>query len=305
MSSVSASEAFAASASQALASAAGAKPWFNWPHELPTMAEARATPEFARLRDQKRVRDMHSAIRARTIASAKAQLKPQNPELTSLIIVKGGTSHDFELYDSDVSKCDFRQEAFFMYLFGLNEPDCYGALDLRTGESLLFVPRTSDEAERWEGTRRPVTYYTERYGVAQTFHTDELLATLKTRGTKQLFTLYGRNSDSGNFTRTVPDFEGIEAFANDNTQLYPLLCELRAFKTPEEVEVLRLGNFLSSQAHVYVMRHIKAGMSEIQLEALYKSWCAFHGGTRHCAYTVSHKALHGSERKRTRKRAAC
>jgi len=269
-------------ADPASASAAGAKPWLSWPRELPTMAEARATPEFARLQDEARVRKMHTAIRARVFDAARAQLSPKEH---SVVLVKGGTSVDFELYDTDVLKCEFRQEAFFLYLFGLNEPDCYGALDLATGETMLFVPATSDEAERWEGNRRPVEYWTQRYGVSATFHVDQLAATLKSRGTKHLYTLYGQNTDSGAFTRTVPDFAGIADFTTDTTKLYPLLAELRVFKTAEEIEVLRLGNFLSSQAHVYVMRHIRAGLSEIQLEAQYKAWCAFHGGARHMAYT--------------------
>jgi Xaa-Pro dipeptidase len=39
------------------------------------------------------------------------------------------------------------QESFFFYLFGINEPGCMCALDLTAGESLLFVPRLSQEYE--------------------------------------------------------------------------------------------------------------------------------------------------------------
>ncbi len=223
-------------------------------------------------------------IRARALSKAKAALKaPAN----SVILLAGGTSSDFDLYDTDVLKCEFRQEAFFLYLFGLNEPDCYGALDLETGESLLFVPPTSDDSQRWNGTRRPLSYHTDRYGVSATYLTDDLITELSRRGTKQLFTLYGENTDSDRFTTTIPKAKGLEAFANDSKQLHPFLSELRVHKTPLEIEVLRLGNLISSQAHVYVMRHIREGLSELQLEALFKSWCAFHGGSRHCAYTVS------------------
>jgi hypothetical protein len=42
----------------------------------------------------------------------------------------GGRSSEFDLYDSDVVKCEFRQEAYFKYVFGINEPDCMGLLDL-------------------------------------------------------------------------------------------------------------------------------------------------------------------------------
>ena len=221
-------------------------------------------------------------IRARVFAAAKAQL---GAPAGSVLLLAGGTSVDFDLYDSDVSKCDFRQEAFFLYLFGLNEPDCFGLLDIDREEAILFVPEVTDDSQRWNGTRRPLEYYSDRYGVQATFLNTDLHATMQKRGVKQLYTLFGENLDSGATTRTVPVFDGIKEYAQDTSKLHPLLVELRVLKTPREIEVLRLSNLVSSQAHVYVMRHIQAGMSEMQLEALYKAWCHFHGGSRHCAYT--------------------
>jgi hypothetical protein len=37
-----------------------------------------------------------------------------------------------------------RQDSFFFYLFGVETEDCYGAIDLRTSKSFLFVPRLPD-----------------------------------------------------------------------------------------------------------------------------------------------------------------
>ena len=222
-------------------------------------------------------------IRTRVFAAAKRELSDRPSH--SVILLMGGVSSDWDLYDTDVCKADFRQESFFQYLFGVNEPDCFGVLDLETDETFLFTPEVTDDSERWNGTRRPLAYHTQRYGFNDTFLTKDLDEVLQKRGVKHLFTLLGTNRDSGNSTRTVPQFDGIEKYTKDDKQLYPMLSELRVFKTPGEIEVLRIANLISSQAHVYVMRHIKADMAEIQLEALYKSWCGFHGGCRHMAYT--------------------
>ena len=35
----------------------------------------------------------------------------------------------------------YRQESYFHYLFGVEEEDYFGALDLRDGRTMLFMPR--------------------------------------------------------------------------------------------------------------------------------------------------------------------
>jgi Xaa-Pro aminopeptidase len=64
-----------------------------------------------------------------------------------------------------------------------------------------------------------------------------------------------------------------------------VLTELRVHKAPKEVEHLRRAARMSAKAHVYVMRHIKPGMTELQCEALFKAYAAYFGAARHCAYT--------------------
>ena len=44
-------------------------------------------------------------------------------------------------------------------------------------------------------------------------------------------------------------------------------------KTPSEIALMRAAALVTSKAHVYVMRHIKAGMYERNLEALFKVKC--------------------------------
>ena len=87
---------------------------------------------------------------------------------------------------------------------------------------------------------------------------------------QQIFTLSGLNTDSGAVTRTTASFPGIEAFSVDSEKLHPVLSEARVVKTEKELRLLRLANHISNQAHVYVMRHLKPGMTELQCEALFK-----------------------------------
>jgi len=52
------------------------------------------------------------------------------------------------LYNSDVSYPEY-QEAFFYYLFGAVEMDCYGLVDLHNDHAILFVPRLDNLYKIW------------------------------------------------------------------------------------------------------------------------------------------------------------
>lgn len=99
-----------------------------------------------------------------------------------------------------------------------------------------------------------------------------------------LLTLKGMNTDS-NLETIEACFKGIDQFKVNNTVLHDHMAELRVFKTPEEIEIMRYTNKISSEAHIEVMRSIRPGMTEYQLESIFRHYCYYNGGARHVAYT--------------------
>lgn len=51
--------------------------------------------------------------------------------------------------------------------------------------------------------------------------------------------------------------------------LFPIIANLRVFKTDLEMEVMRYASKIANEAHMEVMRHIKPEMYEYQLERFF------------------------------------
>ncbi|XP_076182460.1 dipeptidase C isoform X2 [Ptiloglossa arizonensis] len=211
----------------------------------------------------------------------RVKTKTEIPSKGSFIILKGGI--DIPFNDTDIC-WPFRQESFFQWCFGVEEPGCYGAIDLSTGTSILFVPQLSSEYAIWEGKLRTLEEFKKKYAVDESYYTNEITEVLKTKQASLLLTLSGRNSDSGLQTQEA-DFDGINKFKVDNKVLYPEICECRVIKSPQEIKVLEYVIKISSDAHKSVMHLVKPGLAEFQAEAAFMHYVYFTGGCRHVSYT--------------------
>lgn len=84
-------------------------------------------------------------------------------------VLSGGQASTFEFFDTDTNFTYFRQEPFFRYIFGVNEPDCMGLIDFKAKEFVLFVPDLPPSSYRWNGVPHAHEKYTAEYGVTATF----------------------------------------------------------------------------------------------------------------------------------------
>ena len=76
---------------------------------------------------------------------------------------------------------------------------------------------------------------------------------MKEQGKRTIYVNKGVNSDSG-FTTLIPSHDWFGDFNINVTDLHPVLSEIRSIKNPKEIEILRLANIISSEAHVHTMR---------------------------------------------------
>jgi len=199
-----------------------------------------------------------------------------------VIILKGGETP--YRHETDHEQL-FRQESYFHYLFGVKDPDFWGAIDVSSGKSFLFVPNYPASYAVWMGKIRTPAEWKELYEVDEVRYVDKMVDVLSNELKCQtLHILSGENSDSGR-KHVELTFEGIDKFHVNKQKLTPILAECRVHKSPLELDVLRYVNKVSSDAHRKVMRSVRPGMAEYEMESLFLHEVYARGGCRHVSYT--------------------
>eukprot|EP00804_Cyclotella_cryptica_P013023 CCRYP_002350-RB/>CCRYP_002350-RB protein AED:0.23 eAED:0.23 QI:52/1/1/1/0.5/0.66/3/43/566 len=254
---------------------------------------------------------LYAENRHKVLTSLLQSTAPQTTRTRGIVLLQGGTQPT--RYDTDHEPV-FRQESYFHYCFGVHLPDCYGALSFDTDgdgggttsyETTLFVPTWDEEVATVCGEPPDLEEVRREWGVDSVRSVDGLAAwveeEMRRRGWKEkkqeglgnggedqpkLFLLRGLNSDSGNYAQPA-HYEGIEMWddARDEETLFRCLAECRVKKTPAEISLLRYTNYVSSMAHVSVMRECHPGMMEYQLESLFMHHTYYYGGCRLMSYT--------------------
>lgn len=199
----------------------------------------------------------------------------------AMVLLQGGEQSQRYCTDTDVV---FRQESYFHWTFGVLEPDCFGAVEVDTACAILFFPHLPPEYAIWMGKIHGQEHFKEKYEVDEVYYTDEIAEVLQEKSPSVLLTLRGLNSDSGHYCREAA-FDGISKFKVDSKILHPEIAECRVFKTPQELEVMRYVNRVSSEAHKEVMKRVRPGMTEFEMESLFQHFCYSQGGCRHMSYT--------------------
>lgn len=234
---------------------------------------------------------MFEVNRAKVVQS----MLEQDPSAKGLILLEGGKQTT--RYDTDHEPV-FRQESYFHYLFGASQySDCFGTLSLPDGEATLFVPTWDIDVATVCGANPDFERVKVDLGLENVFavsdlkefveremkrldETSEGLNSEEKKGSEstkpKLYLNKGLNTDSGKVA-TPAFFKGIESYADvrDEDTLFQSISECRVVKSQAEIELLRYTNWVSSMAHIEVMRTAKPGMMEYQLESLFQHHSEF------------------------------
>lgn len=185
----------------------------------------------------------------------------------------------------------YRQDSDFWYLSGFAEPEAVLVLvpGRAHGEALLFCRERDTERESWDGARAGPEGAVERFGMDDAYpiaDMDEILPGLL-EGRSRVYYHFGRDVEfdlqlMGWVNRVRAQVRHGAQPPHEFLELGHLLHELRLFKSPAELRLMRRAAAITAQAHAAAMAVARPGVYEYEVEAALLH--AFRRNNAHAAY---------------------
>ena len=170
----------------------------------------------------------------------------------------------------------FRQDSDFYYLSGFAEAEALLVLipGREHGEEILFCAERDALAERWDGERMGPERATQMLGIDDAFPFSDLEDILPglLEGTERIYITLGEHPEFDQkllgWVATIRQREaGGAQPPGEFVELKHLLHELRLYKSPAELKLMREAATITCDAHLRAMSACEPGVTEAQLEA--------------------------------------
>nr|WP_268991704.1 Xaa-Pro aminopeptidase [Limnobaculum eriocheiris] len=193
------------------------------------------------------------------------------------------------------SEYPFRQNSDFWYLTGFNEPEAALVLiksDETHSHSVLFNRVRDLNAETWFGRRLGQDAAPQKLGIDRALPYDDIHQQLHLlfNGLDVVYHAQGEYDYADSIVFMALDI--LRGGSRQNlrapvtmTDWRPWLHEMRLFKSPEEIVVMRKAGEITAKAHTRAMERCRPGMFEYHLEAEIHHEFTRHGA-RYPAYST-------------------
>ena len=178
----------------------------------------------------------------------------------------------------------FRQDSYFWYLTGFNEPNA-ALLLLKTEQAekaIIFLRPRDPLLETWNGRRLGVEHAPQQLNVNEAYSIEEL-ATVLPKILKNLTALY-----------YVPEIhtwgdklvtESAVSFS-EILDWRPMLSEMRLIKSPNEIRLMQQAGQITALGHIKAMQTTRPNRFEYEIES-----DILHEFNRHCARFPSYNSI--------------
>ena len=178
----------------------------------------------------------------------------------------------------------FRQDSYFWYLTGFNEPNA-ALLLLKTEQAekaIIFLRPRDPLLETWNGRRLGVERAPQQLNVNEAYSIEEFVTVLP-KILKNLTALY-----------YVPEIhtwgdklvtESAVSF-NETLDWRPMLNEMRLIKSPNEIRLMQQAGQITALGHIKAMQTTRPNRFEYEIES-----DILHEFNRHCARFPSYNSI--------------
>lgn len=170
----------------------------------------------------------------------------------------------------------YRQDSDFHYLTGFAEPDAVLVLipGRSAGAEILFCRERHPEREQWDGPRVGPEGAVEDYALDDAFpieDIDEILPGM-IEGRDRIYYHFGRDTDFDLriiawVNRVRGEVKKGARAPHEFVALSHLLHDLRLFKSPAELKLMRRSAEIAAEAHCRAMQATRPGLHEHAIEA--------------------------------------
>ncbi|WP_308566692.1 Xaa-Pro aminopeptidase [uncultured Haemophilus sp.] len=178
----------------------------------------------------------------------------------------------------------FRQDSYFWYLTGFNEPNA-ALLLLKTEQAekaIIFLRPRDPLLETWNGRRLGVEHAPQQLNINEAYSIEEF-ATVLPKILKNLTALYYVPE-----IHTWGDKLVAESAVNFSEILdwRTMLSEMRLIKSPNEIRLMQQAGQITALGHIKAMRATRPNRFEYEIES-----DILHEFNRHCARFPSYNSI--------------
>ncbi|MED0968599.1 aminopeptidase P family protein [Bacillus paramycoides] len=222
-------------------------------------------------------------------AQNRERLKKTLPDESITILFAGQAPHM-----SADAHYKFVPNRNFYYLTGIDEPNVIFMLK-KFGDSVeetLFIEKSDPVLEKWVGKTVSKEEAEKLSGIKKVVYIESFEKIMSN-------TLFTENVKYVNLDLELREWKGTEtktlAFAKHVREqyphitignIYPNICELRVFKTEEEIEIIKEAIAVTKEGIYNVLKHAKADMMEYELEAHFDFTLKSSGIKHHAFNTI-------------------
>ena len=172
---------------------------------------------------------------------------------------------DIERRRNDGCDYPFRQDSYFWYLTGFNEPNSALLLRKQQGEqqAIMFVRPSDKLLEIWNGRRLGVDNAPQTLLVDTAYAIDEFVPQFKNLVQKQTALYYAPKQQPWGDALLEQSAVAFSTIFNWK----PILGEMRLFKSENEIALMQQAGQISALAHIKAMQQTRPNRLEYEVES--------------------------------------